>query len=65
MQHVTRKHKWELPILLIAGEEPAAMQHGSKSDAVRIYPPWSYGFLAALCFSLLLTLTCCGRRDER
>jgi hypothetical protein len=39
--------------MLIAGEEPAAMQHGSKSDAVRVYPPWSYGFSAAFCFTLL------------
>ena len=52
-------------ILLFAGEEPAAMQHGSNSGAVQVLASWSYCYVGALCAFLLSISTYCWRRDDR
>jgi hypothetical protein len=63
---VSRKDKKKKKIILLfAGEEPAAMQHGSNSGAVQVLASWSYCYLGALCVFLLSISTYCWRRDDR
>ncbi|XP_069671895.1 zwei Ig domain protein zig-8-like [Periplaneta americana] len=58
-------HPASISVHILNGEEPAAMQHGSKSSSVRTEVCWSCSFLGALCVSLLTTTSCYLRRDNR
>ncbi|PSN44261.1 hypothetical protein C0J52_24562 [Blattella germanica] len=55
-----------ISVHILNGEEPAAMQHGSKSSSARNDFSWSCSILlAAFIFSSLTTQMYCWRRDSR